>query len=41
MITTLWILAVLGFIVVGGILFSALHPDLQRWGTGLPNSSKK
>jgi len=39
-ILALWFFALLGAIVLGGLLFSALHPNLQRWGEGLPNQLK-
>lgn len=40
MVLTLWFLAVLGAIVLGGLLFTALHPSLQRCGEGLPNKER-
>ncbi len=40
MIATLWILAVLGFIVVGGLVFSRLHPNFQDGRESLPNQPK-
>jgi hypothetical protein len=40
MIFTLCILAFLGFIILGGLLFSFFHPNKQRWGEGLPNKPK-
>lgn len=40
MMLTLWLLALLGAIVLGGLLFTALHPNLQRCGDGQPNKER-
>ena len=40
MMFTLWLLGILGVVIVAGILFTCFHPNLQRWGEGLPNKAK-
>jgi hypothetical protein len=41
MAIALWLLGILGVVILTGILFTCFHPNLQRWGEGMPNKEKK